>query len=192
LYPESLPPTEDLIGACVPGSPYACAHDCNDGNHNVCTDRANFHHYLSRLGKTDMNTPEETKLLVHDMNVIPVRGKVFLMDIAQLNATDEAASGHLAADLRDFLGLGSDLKALHERKTGKESHQHSDPERRRASMIDICDEEHSAVRAVLVRNGKEAMSWIRDYFLRSPDVVVSSRERFVEIIEEWGSDPCEL
>jgi hypothetical protein len=38
--------------------------------------------------------------------------------------------------------------------------------------------------------GISASKWIRQYFLDQPDVIVSSRERFEEILLTWLEDPC--
>jgi hypothetical protein len=36
-----------------------------------------------------------------------------------------------------------------------------------------------------------ASTWIRQYFLHSPDVVVSSRDYFIhDLMASWKRDPC--
>ena len=47
------------------------------------------------------------------------------------------------------------------------------------------------VRAELVQTGREAYRWIRDYFLKSPDVTVSAEDHFLSLIEQWQYDPCQ-
>ena len=56
--------------------------------------------------------------------------------------------------------------------------------------MDICDDEYAPVREVLVEQGKDAAEWIRNYFLKSDDVVVSSRTEFLKLLDKWGEDPC--
>mmetsp|Transcript_18736 Transcript_18736/g.53890 ORF Transcript_18736/g.53890 Transcript_18736/m.53890 type:complete len:475 (-) Transcript_18736:229-1653(-) len=183
-----LPPPRELIGSCVADSPYICSKRCAVKTHtqNVCTDRAKFHHQLSRFGKTPMNSKEENDLLVHDMDIVPSNGTVFLMDIAQLFPS-EKASRHLARDLSNYLGLRQQLPSL--KDVPPDSSRYTDPERTKY-FINICDDEHRYLREVLVGIGTDAYTWIRDYFLGSRDVVVSSREDFLELISKWQYDPC--
>lgn len=133
-----------------------------------------------------MNTKEENDLLVHDMDIVPSNGTVFLMDIAQLFPS-EKASRHLARDLSQFLGLNKQLPSLED--VPPDSSRYTDPERTKY-FINICDGEHQHLREILVSIGKEAYIWIRDYFLDSPDVVVSSKEDFLDLISKWQYDPC--
>lgn len=183
-----LPPPGELIGSCVDDSPYICSKRCAVKTHtqNVCTDRAKFHHQLSRFGKTPMNSKEENDLLVHDMDIVPSNGTIFLMDIAQLFPS-EKASRHLARDLSNYLGLRQRLPSLED--LPPDSSRYTDPKRTKY-FINICDDEHRYLREVLVGIGTEAYIWIRDYFLNSDDVFVSSREDFLELISKWQYDPC--
>ena len=133
-----------------------------------------------------MNTQEENDLLVHDMDIVPSNGTIFLMDIAQLFPS-EKSSRHLARDLSKYLGLQKQLPSLED--VPPDSSRYTDPERTKY-FINICDDEHQRLRDNLVEIGTEAYTWIRDYFLDSPDVVVSSREDFLELISKWQYDPC--
>eukprot|EP00562_Extubocellulus_spinifer_P004880 CAMPEP_0178531714 /NCGR_PEP_ID=MMETSP0696-20121128/33580_1 /TAXON_ID=265572 /ORGANISM="Extubocellulus spinifer, Strain CCMP396" /LENGTH=505 /DNA_ID=CAMNT_0020163647 /DNA_START=78 /DNA_END=1595 /DNA_ORIENTATION=+ len=193
-WPEPVPHPNDLIGACYDESPYLCIDDCEPeerpGNSKLCTDRANFHHSLSRLGKTPMNTPEELQLLDHDMSIVPQKGKVFLMESSQL-IPENPSSEYLAEDISRFLDLKYDLRPLKDREGyGPESHQYKHAGDARHAFIDICDDEFEPVREVLVQQGKEASLWIKNYFLKSEDVVVSSPRRFVKLLDKWSVDPC--
>jgi hypothetical protein len=58
-------------------------------------------------------------------------------------------------------------------------------------IIDICDERYGLVRAELMKNAIAASRWIREYFLESPDVTVSSPEYFRSLLEGWMTDPCD-
>ena len=133
-----------------------------------------------------MNTKEENDLLVHDMDIVPSNGTIFLMDIAQLFPS-ERASRHLARDLSQYLGLQKQLPSLED--VAPDTSRYTDPERTKYFM-NICDDEHQHLREILVGIGKDAYIWIRDYFLDSPDVVVSSREDFLDLISKWQYDPC--
>lgn len=185
-----LPSPQDLIGSCVENSPYICSKRCAVKTHtqNVCTDRAKFHHQLSRFGKTPMDTREENDLLRHDMEIVRSSGKIFLMDIGQLFPS-EKASEHLARDLTEFLGLQHQLPNLED--VVPDSSKYTDKERRKY-FISICDAEHKELRKVLLDIGRDAYVWIRDYFVKSPDVIVSSRDDFLELISKWQYDPCDV
>jgi len=191
-YPKPVPHPKELIGACYDGSEYLCTDHCGTerpGNTKICTNRANFHHSLSRLGKTPMDTPEEMRLLNHGMSIVPQKGKVFLMEISQL-FPDHESSLNLREDISDFLDLKYDLHQLHPRHgTGTQNHEYTDNERKKA-FVDICDDEYAPVREILVEQGKDAAEWIRNYFLKSEDVVVSSRQEFLKLLDKWGEDPC--
>jgi hypothetical protein len=58
-------------------------------------------------------------------------------------------------------------------------------------MIDICDAQYGPLRIELMKNAVDASRWIREYFLRSPDVTVSSPEYFRRLLKEWMQDPCD-
>jgi hypothetical protein len=63
--------------------------------------------------------------------------------------------------------------------------------RRNALKISICDVKHGILREELMEIAQQVGPWIRDYFLKSPDVVVSSPDYFVShILESYQHDPC--
>lgn len=83
--PDLIPPAEEFMGLCREACPSSssvvpsggmetmvaqksskqCLHDVT-----FCTGGSNYHHYLSRLGLTPMDTPEELDLLDHhDMSI---------------------------------------------------------------------------------------------------------------------------
>ena len=191
-YPKPVPHPNELIGACYDNSEYLCTDHCGKeraGNSKICTNRANFHHSLSRLGKTPMDTPEEMRLLDHGMSTVPHKGKIFLMEISQL-FPDHESSKTLREDIADFLDLKYELRPLHERNgTGTHNHKYSDEDRRKA-FIDLCDNEYKPVREILIKQGKDAAEWTRSYFMKSDDVVVSIRKEFLKLLDKWGEDPC--
>jgi len=190
---DPMPPVRDLIGSCVDdGSPFVCPNACGHiRTRNVCTDRANFHHQLARLGKTNpaSSSERERELLRggEGMGVVPARSRIFLAELGQFMPSNVEASRHVARDLTDFLRLDRPLPSIE--TVGGHKRHYSDEERI-SNFINICDAEHDGVREILLDIGRDASEWIRDYFMKSPDVVVSSPEAFVELIEEWGRDPC--
>jgi len=187
------PPTSDLLGACAEGTPYHYGNTGPKGEvadekaTSVCTDGTKFHHSLSRLGKTPMDTPEELALLgLHTMSIHPMpAAKIFLMEIGQFDADDTVHANQLLADMKDFLGLEHELPPLPEHSSKNLQEEIQD------HAINICDDEHAFVRAELVQTGREAYRWIRDYFLKSPDVTVSAEDHFLSLIEQWQYDPCQ-
>ena len=59
---------KDLIGSCWisdPANDYRCLQEkgCDTQKFSVCTNRAQFHHSLSRLGLTPLTDPHEWDLL---------------------------------------------------------------------------------------------------------------------------------
>jgi hypothetical protein len=60
---------------------------------------------------------------------------------------------------------------------------------KKPETINICDEEYSDVRAVLVKQAKKTMSWMQEFIL-SEDVFVSRKDYFLSLVQTWGDDPC--
>lgn len=197
-FPRKMPSTEELIGPCVDGNPYPSVHNGNKKHsgtadkQGVCTDRANYHWVLSRLGKTPMTTAKEITLLQHGMDVTATKNKIFLMEDRQILLSNPS-SQNFTTDLRDFLGLHHDLPLLQPYEPPKNKYADTKKYKNRdaaSGTINICDPEHDKVRSILVDIGKDAAEWISEYFIQSPDVVVSSKELFVGLLEDWGHDPC--
>uniref|UniRef100_A0A7S2EMF7 Sulfotransferase domain-containing protein n=1 Tax=Ditylum brightwellii TaxID=49249 RepID=A0A7S2EMF7_9STRA len=193
LWPNRLPRPEDLIGPCqFGGNPYVCTtgkDSCPIKSRNLCTDRGKFHHALSRFGKTPMSTEREINLLNHhNMSISTSKAKIFLVELNQLNEEIDPIKGNIFRnDLRDFLGLKQDLPPMI--PTEKKRKERSDE--RHEFFINICDAKHAALRHVLLQHGRDASDWIREFFIHSPDVVVSSPDYFVELLRRWGQDPCD-
>lgn len=182
------PKLEELIGPCSEGSPYVLNTFGDNETHRegVCTDGSRFHHYLSRFGKTPMKSKKELSLLEHDMSTHSFpNAKIFLMEIGQLSVEHNQTEADIfVEDMKNFIGLEHDLPPL------KVHAPATIPEEITRQYIDICDSQHDFIRSILVENGREGYQWIRDYFMRSPDVIISSPDRFLELIEEWQRDPC--
>eukprot|EP00956_Cyclotella_meneghiniana_P036204 scaffold122818_cov41-Cyclotella_meneghiniana.AAC.3 len=171
---------------------------CTYGSQGVCAHRANFADYLSQLGKTPMDTSDERNLL--SMGLSPVKspvGKVFLYDVSQLSESEEDGaiiqSTQFRRDLQDFLGLNVDIPPFPRIDTSRRF-DFLEPVKKQTEQdrIDICDADHDRIRQVLMDKARIASRWMKDYFLKSADVVVSNREHFLEILDGWNEDPCNV
>lgn len=114
---------------------------------------------------------------------------VFLFEMHQLSDTDPKRTVAFRKDIQSFMGLKGELpEILHHRpgrNWGKDKQREKD-----GKKIDICDEQHKRVRRELLRLGGLGSQWIRDVFLASPDVFVSSRPYLEELLLDWTQDPC--
>ena len=192
-FPKKMHDPLDLIGPCRDDHPgQICAHklspkaECT--SQNVCTDRANFHYPLSRLQKTPMDTAREIELLAgRTMDTMSgLNGRVFLMEVGYLGL-EGAEQAQFIRDLSNFLGMEKPLPPFppHTRAYKYEV------EERTQDFIDICDDRFIHVRAELIKGGKASSEWLRDYFLKSDEVIVSQRHIFLDLISKWSIDPCE-
>ena len=167
----TMPPAETLIGRL------------KDGMHGVCTDEAKFHLHLDNLGKTP-HSPEEKKLLSRgrkeQVKKPKMKNPVFLYELNQLKDENRTRAELYLSDLKDFLGLQNDLEPI----SSSQSSNNKD------AAIDICDDKYRFVRSELMKHAIEASTWIRSYFLLSPDVTVSSPVHFRKLLEDWLVDPC--
>ena len=181
------PNVMDLIGPCNAGSEYV-THTYQKGEahrEGVCTNAARFHHYLSRLGFTEMSTSEELSLVDHGMAIASLpEARLFLMEINQFSIENQTRANTFTQDLQNYVGLENPLPPLlaHEKK--------QIPEDVKNMFIDICDEQYDLIRSMLLETAREAHVWIRDYLLKSEQVVVSSLDHFLELLEGWDRDPC--
>ena len=168
----SMPPVDELIGVL------------KDDMNGVSTDEARFHANLDNLRKTK-RTKEELELIGEERHSSLPKSPnpVFLYEISQLYDKDEERKLKYVSDLQRYLGLKQEMKELAEDK--QEKHKNPPP-----GTIDIC--EHDKVRAILMQHATAASIWIREYFLESPDVIVSSPEYFNELVELWMVDPCDV
>ena len=137
-----------------------------------------------------MDTQKEKNLLQHSMSIDPMPNKVFVMDSRQI-IFDHPAAQNFTHDVQTFLGLESELAPLKPYVPPADKYAEFSNKEAVEHLIHICDEEHDAVREELVKIGKEAATWITEYFIESPDVFVSSKSEFIKLLEDWGRDPCE-
>eukprot|EP00970_Alexandrium_tamarense_P004339 scaffold723_cov298-Alexandrium_tamarense.AAC.11 len=182
----SLPSTNKLIGRCV--------------NHQkVCTDRARFHAALARLGMTSMESEEEKGLLFglryeHDRRSQQHRlleeggmrnnnatshglpNQIFLYETRQIHVT--TASNELSSNIQQYLNIQHPLKEILSYSQSK------------TRAIDICHDNHTEVRKLLVEHSTDAADWIEQYFVKSTNVVVSAQDYFFGLLDDWRMDPC--
>jgi hypothetical protein len=167
----NMPPAEALIGPLQRGMV------------GVATDEAKFHWHFDGLGKTS-HTPGELKLLSWGDEKPPPLPKltnpVFLYEINQLRDANETRAAIFCADLAQYLGLSTALKPMSIKRG---------PIYPKA--IDICEPRYGGVRLELMKHAKESATWIRRYFVQSPDVTVSVPEYFHRLMTSWLADPCE-
>lgn len=159
----------------------------------LSTAKGEFHRFLARLHKTPLSSPEEIKLLSRNEKwetMTEIHNPIFFVEMSQLGDNNETRSGILRRDLQDFLGLKTAFleneipKVRPTRNTIKDNPVNF-------TKIDICDEEHSPVRTELMHISRNASEWFRQYFLKSDEVFVSSREHLLEILKGWMEDPCQ-
>lgn len=171
---RAMPPAETLLGECSPET------------FSVCTNGALFHVNLSLLGKTNLtaqeqellSTPRDTMLFE---NLPRLPNPVFLYEVTQIYDDDPARVEQYRIDLSDYLGLREPLSPS----------SHDRPASTKYNAINICDSKYALIREELMKHSRAASLWIRKYLLDHPDVTVSSRDRFEELLEGWMEDPCE-
>ena len=123
-------------------------------------------------------------LQVHDRPPLPpLPHKVFIYDHLQVQDTNSSRLKQFRMDLSDFLNLSVPLPA--------EPLERNFTSFNAKSVLDICQPQYQHLRAILMDIARNASLWIRTYFLKSPDVVVSSPEYVHELLETYMTDPCE-
>ena len=152
---------------------------------DVCTDDANYHAHLSNFALTNRSSAREkdllsTKIRKRRAMKPPLPNPIFLYEQTQLDAGEDAEVAEaLRQDLSSYLGLGAPLPPL-----SRTYEPPSDAE------FSICEPKYQALREELLRVGKAASSWIREFFLDEPTVHVSSRNEFERLLGLWDKDPC--
>lgn len=154
---------------------------CTADVHGVCTEQALFHQHLSFIGKTNMTDAAELALLgqfTKQRPKTPLPNKVFLYEINQLYDRNDSRATLYKKDFSDYLGLKIQLTEMEA------------PHHEKEKQINICEEKYTVLREELLKNAQAASQWIRIYFMNHPDVVVSSPDRFRELLDAWMVDPC--
>lgn len=173
------------------------------GARGVFANRVRYHHMLGRLGKTPLREERELSLVFYNSTKLDIQvfynnlllntgNKIFLYHMEQLPpSTLGMLPPSFVTDLSNFLGLQTNLPRHSIRRWIPGKIFPSKELRYRESLkIDICDEEYRPLRNVLVENGKISAQWIREYFLKSPDVVTPSGTSFNYLMDQWSIDPC--
>jgi hypothetical protein len=158
--------------------------------HGFSVKAANFHVFLSRLGKTSMTAPEELEMKQEFPSLLDplppsMPNKVFLYAMDQIADKNETRNTQFRRDLQAYLGLKEEIAPL-------TIHNNQGKAKPNKAYIDICDSEYDKLREELLKIARSATIWIRKYFIDSEDVTVSSREYVEEIMESWMHDPCDV
>ena len=169
------------------------------GHFGVTFSRLAFQNDLINLGKTNMTSHSELNLLtLHKRQAIEKNGrqpksphKIFLYDTSQLNDKNEERQAHFLKGLGNFLGLTQELPPAIHFVPGKKPRSSEEQKARDAKKINICDEKHIKRRQkIILKIGRDAQEWILNYFLASPDVMVSNPDHFRKVVESYQFDPC--
>lgn len=177
-------------------SPDKAMKRCIKDNQGVCGSRAHFHLPLVRLGKTNYAAERDAfsqKEWDHLLKDHPVRSPnpIFLFDTDQLGDTDPVRLATFRRDVQTFLGLSMPLLEEHPHYSpGKKLNATTQAERNELKL-DICQEQHAPLRQELLTASQHAAFWIRTYFLKAPDVFVSSPDFFDQIMDSYMRDPCD-
>lgn len=199
-----LPHPNRLIGACQRNMKH------------TCTDSGLFHVHLARLGKTNLTDDElndNSSLGPYRTWILDKEGRrparmpnpIFLYEVTQLqdelHAKDDSSPGSQAQlqkhrsqkfrqEVQAFLGFHHELPPIPHASPGRQWENPAMQAYRDSQKIRICEAEYLPVRMHLLKQAQEASLWIRQYFLNSADVFVSSRDYFEELLKRWMHDPC--
>ncbi|KAL7530930.1 hypothetical protein ACHAWF_006187 [Thalassiosira exigua] len=108
--------------------------------------------------------------------------KVFLYTTDQLRDENELRRTKFQTDLQEFLGLKIPLMDLTKFPKVNAAEDH----KRRPELIDICDLRYDGIKKQILKSGRKTSLWVRNKFIKSPDVVVSSEDYFSAILSTWG------
>ena len=126
-----------------------------------------------------------------NLKVKAMKNKVFLFEMTQFADTDATRSQRLKDDLRHFLGVTHDFNSTAPHKVPGKKWPPEIQAVRDNFKMHICDDQHKDVREVLMKGARETSIWIRESFIKSPDVHISSPEFFEQAMLNWMDDPCE-
>jgi len=193
----------DIIAPHLGSSPTAPHRDARGIlKHFVTTSVGQFHVILAELGKTALQDDTEWKLLQpwmdrnHNYNFYNATppNPIILLEMRQLIAKNNNTKQvqHLAHDLEDFVGLPRDYLPIVVPKVRPHAkYVNMTQEQADALKMDICAPHWSELLEELMSIARSASKWIRDHFIHSDDVFVSSPEYFVELLEDWNNNPCD-
>ena len=166
------PPIESLIGA-------------ENSWKDVSTDTSRFELGLQQLGKVRLSKHQMKTLTSKHRVVAPVPFRVFLYTMEHIADHDRERSAKFGEDMKSFLGLSEPIVFTHENKN------HFVGAKKHPETIDICESRYDDLRQLLVSQGNTTQKWIKEKFLKSPDVFVGgSMHHFNELLSTWAYDPC--
>jgi hypothetical protein len=189
---RDMPPAEQIQAKCF------------RSQQGVCLDRANFHVHLAKLQKTNVTTSSSSEqelrlfttkqkkaLRMLNNTTRKSANRIFLYDTEQLGDTMNASRQlQFRQDLASYLGLTSALPPILHISPGKKLNNATEQAKRDANKINICDNVYEPQRKKLLDRGRRIRDWLRQYFLKSPDVVVSNPKHFDAILATYAVDPC--
>jgi hypothetical protein len=154
-----------------------------------------FHRYLAHLGKTPLDKNERELLngflgddeLIGQPPLVP--NPVFLMEMRQLGDSNSTRSFQLVKDLQTTLGLQQPIESITHTNSFQQAAKK--PRAQQKNVMDICKDEFLPIREEMMHVARNASLWIREYFIKSSNVTVSSPEYFEELMESWMHDPCQ-
>jgi hypothetical protein len=95
-------------------------------------------------------------------------------------------------DLRRILDLNESLPEVMPRTKPDMEHFGKRLQKKKDKhKIKICDAQYQLLRDELMSVARKTSVWIRNEFLKSPTVQVSSPDYFRKLLEGWMVDPCE-
>ena len=141
---------------------------CIRAYQGVCTARAKFSEHLKKIEPW-------RKVFVYVVDQLQENpdGLVFRQDLGTFLDVFEPLSKPLIWVKPGQTGLDADMQKEIDSK-----------------KIDICHERYGQLRAVLLQHAIESADWILNEFLTQANVMVSSRARFEQLLEDWHVDPC--
>lgn len=149
-----------------------------------CTQYFYFHHFLARLGLTNVfhedYSEEEVKLLDRQVDTFQLskwKGRLFLLLNEQLLDDNNDRRHQVEKAFKDFLKIHSHYLNI--------SIPTQDD-----GILDICHISHIKFRHELSHVGSRLVQWLKQYFLQSDRVIVANRGHFLQLLEGWISDPC--
>lgn len=172
----SLPPADSplFLGDCK-----------GKGLFHVCADNSRYHCQLALLGKVkEAFHPRCNENVSLYQKYTP--NPVFLYEIRQVGYKNMTQSKLFSDDLSNFLEL--DEAMLEWKKEDIE--EYFAEKALRQKVLNICDNKYLVLRSKLMENARNASLWIRNYFIHSDDITISSREQFISLVEDWMVDPC--
>jgi len=152
---------------------------------DVSTDTSRFELGLQQLGKVTLSKDQMKTLKSKRRTLAPIPFPVFLYTMEQIGDHDQERLAKFGEDMQSFLGLSEPIIFTHENKN------HFVGEKKHPETIDICESRYDDLRRLLVSQGNATQKWIKEKFLKSPDVFVGgSKDHFNELLSTWAHDPC--